>query len=273
MKNLNLFFLLLGSINFANLCTANISQSLDEIALEYLTDKCSLWHNYTAVYEKYFKPLRKDPINLLEIGFYFGNSARAWEKYFPNGQFFYIDIDKNCYNRMHGLTKSKLYMVDQSSPEALNSFMQQLKIEFDIIIDDGSHMVDHMITSFKNLFPFLKKGGIYVIEDLHCAYLKVCGAEGTEQTPIAGPNSAITFLQNLVHEVNYASARLGCGGIDKFDDNIKTSLNSAQAQFVKDKFVWLNSANWKNILANRNYHQEHIESITFYPSMCFIIKK
>ena len=41
---------------------------------------------------------------------------------------------------------------------------------FDIIIDDGSHRNDDMVISFETLFPVLKCGGMYVVEDLHCCY-------------------------------------------------------------------------------------------------------
>ena len=40
-------------------------------------------------------------------------------------------------------------------------------VAFDIIIDDGSHASYHQQLSFKTLFPTLKSGGIYSIEDLN----------------------------------------------------------------------------------------------------------
>ncbi len=39
-----------------------------------------------------------------------------------------------------------------------------------MIIDDGSHISEHIITSFKTLFPHLKKGGLYFVEDLHAGW-------------------------------------------------------------------------------------------------------
>ena len=42
--------------------------------------------------------------------------------------------------------------------------------EFDIVIDDGSHVNKHILASFKQLVGKLKPGGIYVIEDLGCSY-------------------------------------------------------------------------------------------------------
>jgi len=40
----------------------------------------------------------------------------------------------------------------------------------DIVIDDGSHVAEHQLASFKTLFPLLFNGGVYVCEDLHTAY-------------------------------------------------------------------------------------------------------
>jgi hypothetical protein len=40
----------------------------------------------------------------------------------------------------------------------------------DIIIDDGSHINRDVLTSFHYLFPGLRTGGFYVIEDLQTAY-------------------------------------------------------------------------------------------------------
>ena len=37
---------------------------------------------------------------------------------------------------------------------------------FDIVIDDGSHILEHIIKTFTHIFPHVKKGGYYFIEDL-----------------------------------------------------------------------------------------------------------
>ena len=38
--------------------------------------------------------------------------------------------------------------------------------KFDLIIDDGSHASIHHIVTLDSLYPCLKNGGIYVIEDM-----------------------------------------------------------------------------------------------------------
>jgi hypothetical protein len=41
----------------------------------------------------------------------------------------------------------------------INTYDLSGKIDF--IIDDGSHISEHIITSFKTLYPHIKKGGYY----------------------------------------------------------------------------------------------------------------
>jgi len=41
---------------------------------------------------------------------------------------------------------------------------------WDIIIDDGSHIPRHQLVSFSALFPFVRPGGVYVIEDIESSY-------------------------------------------------------------------------------------------------------
>jgi len=69
-----------------------------------------------------------------------------------------------------------------------------------IIIDDGSHINEHVITSFNTLFPYLKDGGIYIIEDLQTAYLPHYGgnAENLDEQ-----NTSINMLKRLVDGLNY----------------------------------------------------------------------
>ena len=38
--------------------------------------------------------------------------------------------------------------------------------KFDLIVDDGSHLVHHMMTTFNCLFKYVRPGGIYIIEDI-----------------------------------------------------------------------------------------------------------
>jgi hypothetical protein len=41
---------------------------------------------------------------------------------------------------------------------------------WDIVIDDGSHLPRHQLVSFCALFPFVRPGGLYIIEDIESSY-------------------------------------------------------------------------------------------------------
>lgn len=142
-------------------------KTLDELAIFYETDKSSIGHNYVKYYEQFFSSLREASINLLEIGIYKGGSLRMWKDYFQNSNIHGIDI-VDC--KHYECDKIHTHILNQSNRNELDFFGDRFRNYFDIMIDDGSHMSADMILSFEMLFPYLKSGGFYVIEDLLCNY-------------------------------------------------------------------------------------------------------
>ena len=143
---------------------------LNEIFNSHFTDKGDMYgvkHAYAGFYEKYLHNKRETTELILEIGVCGGRSLKAWYDYFPKANIIALDInDKSQFNNDRTFT----FILDQSSEEQLAHFADECKregYEFDSILDDGSHhMIDQQIT-FGYLFPFLKPGGVYFIEDLH----------------------------------------------------------------------------------------------------------
>lgn len=131
-----------------------------ELAIQHQTDK--LQHGFIEVYEKAFAHLKDIPLNILEVGIWHGASLLMWRDYFPNANVYAIDIeDKSHLNGERIITE----VCDQSDSEALQNVFPG--IEFDIIIDDGSHIMQHQQITLKALLPRLKAGGIFIEEDLH----------------------------------------------------------------------------------------------------------
>ncbi len=82
------------------------------------------------------------------------------------------------------------------------------RVGWDLVIDDGSHVPRHMLISFIALYPFVRPGGIYVIEDIESSYLdhpqatvygyKITGA-GVGKPP---PGNFVEKMKQLIDVIN-----------------------------------------------------------------------
>ena len=137
-------------------------QPLDDLGIREGTDKSSLAHGFLPHYARAFASLRAMPINVMEIGVSDGPSARMWRDYFLNGHVIGIDIQERC--RESAGDRLTIEIGSQSDPQFLDEMMERHQPS--IIIDDGSHLPEHVIFTFTHLFRRLPKGGCYVVEDL-----------------------------------------------------------------------------------------------------------
>jgi demethylmacrocin O-methyltransferase len=174
---------------------------LSELAARFGSDKWGgRW--YTPHYQKHFEPYRDLAVKVLEIGIggydaidAGGESLRMWKHYFRRGLIYGLDIFTKT-----GIEESRLHVVqgDQGDAQFLDSMARELG-PFDIVIDDGSHMSHHIITSFNALFPHVRPGGIYVVEDLATAYWPSWGGD---PDPSAQYRS-IELVKNLVDGLHH----------------------------------------------------------------------
>ena len=121
-------------------------------------------HGYAKIYENLFKSKKNNNLNILEIGSFYGNASAALYFYFKNSLIYSADINPDMY-RYRG-SRLKNFFVDSSSRESINKNILEKKLEFDIIIEDASHMLKDQIISLFMLFPKVKKGGIFVVEEI-----------------------------------------------------------------------------------------------------------
>jgi cephalosporin hydroxylase len=126
------------------------------------------WVHYFGVYEEYLQKYRNKPFTMLEIGVSGGGSLELWREYFgQDARIFGIDIDPECAHRVS--PPNQVRIGSQDDPKFLETVIAEMGPP-DIILDDGSHVARHQITSFNVLFPHLKTGGLYIVEDVHTAY-------------------------------------------------------------------------------------------------------
>ena len=120
-------------------------------------------HNYGKFYEKFNK---KNIKNIIEIGSFLGSSSAVFKIFFPKSKVFCLDITyKQNLVSSKNIIKS---LVDQSKKNLLEEFIKKKKLfkKIDLVSDDAAHQDKHILASFDVLFPNLKKGGKYFIEDV-----------------------------------------------------------------------------------------------------------
>jgi demethylmacrocin O-methyltransferase len=166
------------------------------------TDKI-IGHFYTKHYETHFRPYRSRKMNVLEIGVggyddpkLGGNSLRMWKNYFTSATIFSLDIhDKSLLQE----NRIKIFKGSQVDFNFLDTVVNNAG-SFDIIIDDGSHLNEHVIETFKHMFPKLNDGGIYVVEDTQTSYWPDFGGESQD---LKNPDTMMNFFKNLVDSLNH----------------------------------------------------------------------
>jgi hypothetical protein len=138
---------------------------LCELALKYGTDKYP-W--YTLFYEALLRDRRNSIARVLEIGigtpeamahvpgYRPGASLRMWRDYFPNAEIFGVDIDERA---LFSEDRIKTVWGSQDQVQSVGGV--------DLVIDDASHCPEDQINSASVLFPQLKPGSLYIIEDIN----------------------------------------------------------------------------------------------------------
>ena len=168
------------------------SQSLDSIGKKFNTDKSSKCHGFLEFYDKELSKLRNSKIKLLEIGIFNGSSLSTWREYFSEGQIYGVDINatyiENQKNR--DLPNVHISYLDQSKKEELVAFFKEYG-PFDVIIDDGSHIISHQKLTLEIGLEFLTPEGIYILEDLHTSL----PSQGKNH--IDEPTTALEVVENL----------------------------------------------------------------------------
>ncbi|RPH02510.1 MAG: class I SAM-dependent methyltransferase [Candidatus Pelagibacter sp. TMED153] len=178
---MNLFSLLKRKILYkikkkTNIDFDGISKStLDELFHYYGSDKANYFkitksrgHGFSDFYTQHLKHLKEKEIKFLEIGSYAGASAAAFIKYFKNCSVYCFDINISKFVFMS--KNIHVYGLNINNEKKLKKILKKINLGsnsnfFDVIIDDGSHYLSDILLSLKILFRYLRKGGIYIIED------------------------------------------------------------------------------------------------------------
>ena len=153
------------------------------------------WTGFLKIYEKYFSEYKDKEINIMEIGVDKGKSLKLWRNYFTKAKICGIDIAKMDFN-IEGVD---LITVDQTDIKSLKNVCEKYK-SFNIIIDDGSHVSKHIITSFYFLFDYLTPDGLYAVEDLQTSYFPRFGGS---RINLRKKITSMNYLKSIADSINY----------------------------------------------------------------------
>lgn len=130
-------------------------RSLSEIGADRYSDK-GYAHRYWEVYDLLLHRHRLSAVRVLELGVYQGESMAVWTEAFPNAEIHGVDI--TAPPRTTGI----LHVGDAYS----EGMLRELPDTFDVIVDDGPHILDSMLFTANRYTRRLAPGGTLVIEDV-----------------------------------------------------------------------------------------------------------
>jgi hypothetical protein len=210
--------------NVLGLIAAEQSQCAEEVSLESLagasgSDKARVGngnghHGYTRYYERIFKPLRKSAVRIVEIGVERGASMKMWQQYFSEAEHVYgigygnfqktpsQDCDSDAATRVDSKTACTIYKGDQSDIKFLNHFIEKTGGNFDVIIDDGSHVPSHQLVSFETLWSSVKPGGVYIVEDVETNWWKPTAQMEVYGYSLQNQPNVVEIWKGVIDSVN-----------------------------------------------------------------------
>lgn len=172
-------------------------KTFTEIHLSKTGKVSDKWASYLPFYDKLFAPYRCQPISIFEIGVQNGGSLESYSDYFENAvSFVGCDINTKCSALEFSDPRIHFILGDANSPVTYKKVIETTE-NFDIIIDDGSHISKDILHSFLLYFPKLKPNGSFVIEDMHSLYSKQFGGG------MDNPLNAMNFFKMLADVVNH----------------------------------------------------------------------
>lgn len=166
---------------------------LGELFAKHATDKGL--NGYTEMYEAILDPIRRLPLNILEIGigtvipdapwgmhawvgpeYRPGASLRIFRDYCPNATILGLDIQPDTQFTEERIATGMCNSAD--ARDVARFFAWRRDEPFDLIVDDANHEPNAQLATFTNFHSRVRPGGHYVIEDIwHDSHVFHCWEE------------------------------------------------------------------------------------------------
>ena len=157
------------------------------------------WPHYFPIYDRHFSWYRNKSLTFLEIGVARGGSLQMWQRFFgPLAKIVGIDIQER--SKSYETPGTFVRIGDQADEQFLQSLIDEFGVP-DVVLDDGSHRMEHISKTFNFLYPKLPKNGVYMVEDLHTAYWEEFGGGARK------PDTFINISKDFIDRLNADHSR------------------------------------------------------------------
>jgi hypothetical protein len=167
---------------------SHVTSRMDRIGVRCNTDKASLGrsrlrpgqsvpqrshgHDYLRKYEFFLARFATKPdYRMMELGagpeWNLGASVRLWEEYFWRDDFRLHVVDLKPTADTLANDRVTVTVGDLGDPGVLSRLATSA---YDVILDDASHLWGHQLLAFEILFPSVREGGVYIIEDIETSF-------------------------------------------------------------------------------------------------------
>ena len=149
----------------SQLCKSGAYYGTNKSALNNLGHRSG----YTPYYDLLFRHLKNEKINFAEIGIENNASTKMWRKYFSKAKIYGFEYDDKKIKKAkkHNLKNTFYKKINVENKSNISKFFLIINKKFDVIIDDSTHIFDHQLNVIKSVYPFIKKNGILIIEDIY----------------------------------------------------------------------------------------------------------
>lgn len=131
-------------------------------------------HSYGELYDDLLARYVDLPdVAILEVGVLHGAFLQAVAEFLPRAQVHGLDISLAKLGKQWDWTNPRIHTHEADG--TLPSTALRLGTRFDLIIEDASHLPAHQVETLDAFAPFLKPGGVYVVEDIdqyHADYVR-----------------------------------------------------------------------------------------------------
>ena len=175
------------------------------------------WTHYLPIYEHILSRYQNRTCTLLEIGCSKGGSLQMWKRFLgPYALIIGVDINPSCKDIE--ADQIAIEIGSQADPAFLDGLIEKYA-PFDVIIDDGSHIMSDIAVSFKQLFGSITHDGAYIVEDLHAAYWNDYGGG------LHNPASFIEFTKVVMDAMHSAYIK-DAAALDSFACDVAGATRS-----------------------------------------------